>query len=286
MHSRLVQFYIINHKRYFLFYKKIYSYKRHFQNNNHQKKQKTPNNDIPLSPGDCENSHRMLPKDVVMSPVHALRPPLAPKLLEKDRNDNTESPTLKTIESVSDQVTSPGYSSIRSPAELAVSPIDNVADMVVGFNELESSNNNINVDIVELMKASNELLAGCRGGLGMAIADFPNGDEFHVKVVTVKSSSPAGKAGVRRNDRITGFCGRPINSKAMFLQVARDIQPGDVKQLILDRSGTPKLILVKAGANLSETDYRFLQQTASGDCTLADKPRIAAIRHAPGAIAW
>eukprot|EP01064_Diplonema_japonicum_P039513 TRINITY_DN9925_c0_g1_i3.p1 TRINITY_DN9925_c0_g1~~TRINITY_DN9925_c0_g1_i3.p1 ORF type:complete len:448 (+),score=97.73 TRINITY_DN9925_c0_g1_i3:78-1421(+) len=81
-----------------------------------------------------------------------------------------------------------------------------------------------------IITKAKELLEGCRGGLGMAIADFadPYGTVV-VKVVTVKASSPAGKAGVRRNDVILKFCGKPIVSKAIFLNIARDLTPGEGK---------------------------------------------------------
>ncbi|KAJ9471495.1 Phosphatidylinositol 4-phosphate 5-kinase 6 [Diplonema papillatum] len=142
-------------------------------------------------------------------------------------------------------------------------------------------------DVAPLVRRARELLAGCRCGLGMAIADFAAAaGENHVKVVTVKSASPAGGAGVRRNDRILSFCERAISSKAVFLSIARDLTPGESKVLEVERGGLLRQLKVRAGANLSESDYNFLQQIAAGKVAPSDAERVTSIRHAPGAVSW
>ena len=99
-----------------------------------------------------------------------------------------------------------------SPAALALSP----GDMVVPVGETVG---------VELR---------CTGVIVSGLAELPAGDG---------SASPAGEAGVRAGDRITGFNGQPVRSGEEFLQLTAEMDGGPVELEICRGEDTRRVLV-------------------------------------------
>eukprot|EP01065_Artemidia_motanka_P028067 TRINITY_DN33289_c0_g1_i1.p1 TRINITY_DN33289_c0_g1~~TRINITY_DN33289_c0_g1_i1.p1 ORF type:complete len:421 (+),score=118.30 TRINITY_DN33289_c0_g1_i1:542-1804(+) len=206
--------------------------------------------------------------------------------VRRPRDDVAEpSPPAAAASPDPSSVELPPLHSHKMPAELPPAPMEAASDSPTPVSSRPMPFGSDGPDAV-IAKAK-ELLENCRGGLGMAIADFPGRDGVvSVKVVTVKPGSPAWKAGLRRGDQLMSFTGREVVNKAGFLSVARDLRPGERRDVTINRGGDELTLTITGGATLLADDYQFLQRVVAGDVGASEFERVLTMRNQTGVVAW
>lgn len=135
-----------------------------------------------------------------------------------------------------------GY--IRDGKEAGVTATLGKAIAEPGAFNFKSGDLNFTMPRIPDMKGMDFNFEGRRPRLGIGIQDLEDGKG--VKVLDVDNDTPAGKAGLLKDDVITGIDGKPVTSVDEFKARIRELKQGDSMKVSYLRNG-----------NLQTTDIKF-----------------------------
>jgi S1-C subfamily serine protease len=173
-----------------------------------------------------------------------------------------ESMTAGIVSAVNRTITAPNNYSISGAIQTDAAinhgnsggPLLNTAGRVIGVNAQIESNSNDNAGVgfaiaIDAVKSvANTLIAGNtvqHAYLGVEVADASS--SAGASIQSVKSGSPAEKAGLKAGDVVTDIGGKTVQNADDLTALVATYKPGDTAKLTVKRGGSTQTITVTFG---------------------------------------